>query len=144
MNKKKSKKVAKDKLPKTIAGVKVPKELRKGGQFARFMSDPIIREIALAALAAGLAARKDARQAAKSAVRDVGEAAEDAAEEVGRGAGWVKAALGAAALEAGRMVIDAIEETGARAKSGGSSGQGKQSANGQGRQAGAEAEGGAR
>ncbi len=110
MAKKKGNKDGKDKLPKTIAGVKVPKELRKGGQFARFMHDPLVREIALAALAAGLAARKDARQAAKQAAREAGEVA----EEAGRGAGWVKAALGAAAVEAGRMVIDAIEDGGAK------------------------------
>jgi len=106
------KKDAKDKLPKTIAGVKVPKELRKGGQFAKFMHDPLVREIALAALAAGLAARKDARRAAKKVAVQAGDAAEGAAEDVGGGAGWVKAALGAAAVEAGRMVIDAIEDSG--------------------------------
>ncbi len=111
------KKGDKDKLPKTIAGVKVPKELRKGGQFAKFMNDPLVREIALAALAAGLAARTDARRAAKRAAVEVGDAAEDAAGDIGRGAGWVKAALGAAAVEAGRMVIDAIEDAGARPRS---------------------------
>jgi hypothetical protein len=115
MGKKKGKKDSKDKLPKTIAGVKVPKELRKGGQFAKFMNDPTVREIALAALAAGLAARKDARRTAKRAAREAGEAAED----VGRGAGWVKAALGAAAVEAGRMVIDAIEDAGMKGRSSG-------------------------
>lgn len=111
------KKGDKEKLPKTIAGVKVPKELRKGGQFAKFMNDPLVREIALAALAAGLAARKDARRAAKRAAVGVGDAAEEAAGDVGRGAGWVKAALGAAAVEAGRMVIDAIEDGGLRPRS---------------------------
>jgi hypothetical protein len=119
------KKGSKDKLPKTIAGVKVPKELRKGGQFARFMKDPLVREIALAALAAGLAARKDARRAAKKAAVDVGDAAEGAAEDVGRGAGWVKAAVGAAAVEAGRMVIEAIEDAGSRSKAGATNGKGR-------------------
>jgi hypothetical protein len=113
---KKKDKGGKDKLPKTIAGVKVPKELRKGGQFARFMNDPMVREIALAALAAGLSARKDARRAAKRTLVQAGEAAEDAAEGAERGAGWVKAALGAAAIEAGRMVIDVIEDAGSRKK----------------------------
>jgi hypothetical protein len=115
------KKDGKDKLPKTIAGVKVPKELRKGGQFARFMQDPLVREIALAALAAGLAARKDARRAAKKAALEVG----DAAEDVGRGAGWVKAAVGAAAVEAGRMVIEAIEDSGSRSKAASANGKGR-------------------
>jgi hypothetical protein len=118
MGKKKGHKDGKSKVPKTIAGVKVPKELRKGGQFAKLMHDPMVREIALAALAAGLAARKDARQAAKRAARDAGQAADDVAVSAGQGAGWVKAALGAAAVEAGRMVIDAIEDAGARTKPG--------------------------
>ena len=113
---KKKDKGGKDKLPKTIAGVKVPKELRKGGQFAKFMNDPMVREIALAALAAGLAARTDARRAAKRTAAKAGEAAEDAAEGAERSAGWVKAALGAAAIEAGRMVIDVIEDAGNRKK----------------------------
>ena len=108
------KKAKKDKLPKTIAGVKVPKELRKGGQFAKFMSDPTVREIALAAIGAALAARKETRQAARQAARSADGAASDAAESVGRSAGWLKAALGAAAVEAGRLVIDAIEDAGAR------------------------------
>ena len=113
---KKKDKAGKDKLPKTIAGVKVPMELRKGGQFAKFMNDPTVREIALAALAAGRAARKDARRAAKRTVAEAGEAAEGAAENVEKGGGWVKAALGAAAIEAGRMVIDVIEDSGSRKK----------------------------
>lgn len=119
MGKKKGGKDGKAKVPKTIAGVKVPKELRKGGQFAKLMHDPMVREIALAALAAGLAARKDARQAAKRAARDAGGAAEDVADGAGRASGWVKAALGAAAVEAGRMVIDAIEDAGIRTKGNG-------------------------
>ena len=112
MGKKKGNKDGKEKVPKTIAGVKVPKELRKGGQFAKLMHDPMVREVALAALAAALAARKDARRTAKKAALQAGEAAEDAVGGGGRGAGWVKAALGAAAVEAGRMVIDAIEDAG--------------------------------
>ncbi len=137
------KKDGKAKLPKTIAGVKVPKELRKGGQFAKFMQDPLVREIALAALAAGLAARKDARRAAKKAARDVGDAAEGVAADAGQGAGWVKAALGAAAVEAGRMVIDAIEDAGTRTKGSAANGKGRAKADSEAEPAGADA-GGAR
>jgi hypothetical protein len=139
MGKKKGKKDGEEKLPKTIAGVKVPKELRKGGQFAKLMHDPLVREIALAALAAGLAARKDARRAAKRAALDAGDAAEGAVEGATQKAGWVKAALGAAAVEAGRMVIDAIEDAGTKGKTtvANSTGHGKAA-----EQAGAEADGG--
>ena len=113
------KKAEKDKLPKKIAGVKVPKELRKsGGDFAKFIQEPLVREIALAALAAALAARKDVRKASKKAAMEAGEAAGD----VGEGAGWLKAALGAAAMEAGRMVIDAIDDAAAKSKTSGGAG----------------------
>ena len=116
------KKKDKNKLPKRIAGVKVPKELRKGRtDLAKLASDPLVREIALAALAAGLAARKDARRAAKRAALDAGDAAEEA---VSTGGGWIKAALGAAALEAGKMVIDAIEDVGVRSKRSSANGKG--------------------
>jgi hypothetical protein len=91
------------KLPKKIAGVKVPKELRKAGAgLAKLAEQPVAREIALAALAAGLAARKDARKAAKKAAVETGG-------EIAEGAGWVSAALGAAALEAGRRIVDVID-----------------------------------
>ena len=118
----KKKKADKDKLPKTIAGVKVPKELRKGrGDLMKLVNDPVVSEIALAALAAGLAARKDARRAAKRAAADAGDAAEGA---VTKGGGWIKAALGAAALEAGKMLIDAIEDVGAKSKRSAANGKG--------------------
>ena len=96
-----------NKLPKRIAGVKVPKELRKAGnKLAKFAQEPLAREIALAALAAALAARKDARKTARKVASEGGDAAEDAVQ----GAGWVSAALGAAALEAGRRVLEALDE----------------------------------
>jgi hypothetical protein len=92
------------KLPKKIAGVKVPKDLRKaGGKLAKLAEQPVAREIAMAALAAGLAARKDARRAAKKAAIETGG-------EVAEGAGWVSAALGAAALEAGRRLVEVLDD----------------------------------
>jgi hypothetical protein len=92
------------KLPKKIAGVKVPKELRKAGsRLAKLAEQPVAREIALAALAAGLAARKDARKAAK-------KAAAQTSGEIAEGAGWVSAALGAAALEAGRRLVEVLDD----------------------------------
>ena len=94
------------KIPKKIAGVKVPKELRKTGtKLAKLAGDPLVREIALAAVAAGLAAREDTRKKAK---KKAAEAGSEAAE----GAGWVGAAIGAAALEAGRRIAQAMDENG--------------------------------
>lgn len=98
---KKSKKL---KIPKKIAGVKVPKELRKAGkQLVKLAEEPRARDVALAALAAGLAARKDSRKAAKQAAVEAGDGAANAA-------GWVTAALAAAALEAGRRVLETLDE----------------------------------
>jgi hypothetical protein len=92
------------KLPKKISGVKVPKELRKaGGKLAKLAEQPVAREIAFAALAAGLASRKESRKAAKKAALEAGG-------EVAESASWVSAALGAAALEAGRRIVEAMDD----------------------------------
>ena len=97
------------KIPKKIAGVKVPKELRKAGkQLVKLAEEPRARDIALAALAAGLAARKDSRKAAK-------EAAVDAGDEVAKTAGWITAALAAAALEGSRRILEALDEADGKA-----------------------------
>jgi len=106
---KKSKKAKKDKLPKKIAGVKVPKELREaGGMLFKIARDPNAREVALAAVTAALAARKDNRKAARKVVSETGEAAAKA----GSVASWIGPALTAAAVEAGRLLLDAYEGPG--------------------------------
>jgi hypothetical protein len=103
---KKSKKAKTNKLPKTIAGVKVPKDLRDvGGLIGRLARDPAAREVALAALTAALAVRKDNRKAARNAAGEAGEAAGKA----GKAVSWMGPALTAAALEGGRMLLDAYE-----------------------------------
>ena len=108
---KKNKKNKTSKLPKKIAGVKVPKELRDaGGMLARLARDPAAREVALAALTAALAARKESRTIARKALDETGEAAGKA----GRAAGWVGPALTAAAVEAGRLLLEAYDSGGAR------------------------------
>ena len=117
---KKNKKDKTSKLPKRIAGVKVPKDLRDaGGMLAKLARDPTAREVALAALTAALAARKDSRKVARKALAETGEAAENA----GRAAGWVGPALTAAAVEAGRLLLEAYDNGGMRG--GASSGDGK-------------------
>lgn len=103
---KKNKKNKAGKLPKRIAGVKVPKELRDaGGMLAKLARDPTAREVALTALTAALAARKDTRKVARETLAETGEAAAKA----GRAAGWVGPALTAAAVEAGRLLLDAYD-----------------------------------
>ena len=106
---KKSKKAKKDKLPKKIAGVKVPKEIRDaGGILFRIARDPNAREVALAAVTAALAARKDSRKVANKAVGEAGEAMSAA----GKVTSLLGPALTAAAVEAGRLLLDAYEKGG--------------------------------
>jgi hypothetical protein len=104
---KKNKKAKGDKLPKTIAGVKVPKDLRgAGGLLARLAREPAAREVALAALTAALAVRKDNRKAARKIVSGDG----DGSRKSGGASSWVAPALTAAAVEAGRMLVDAFDD----------------------------------
>jgi hypothetical protein len=108
---KKNKKTKTSKLPKTIAGVKVPKELRDAGaMLAKLARDPAAREVALAAITAALAARKDSRNAARKTLTGTGEIAGKA----GRAAGWMGPALTAAAVEAGRLLLEAYDKGGVR------------------------------
>lgn len=111
---KKSKKAKAHKLPKTIAGVKVPKELRDaGGMIAKLARDPAAREVALAALTAALAARKDTRKLAQGAVAETGERV----RKTGKAVSWMGPALTAAAVEAGRLMLDAYDKGGKRPNS---------------------------
>jgi hypothetical protein len=108
---KKNKKNKASKLPKTIAGVKVPKELRNaGGMLARLARDPAAREVALAALTAALAARKDSRQAVRNSPAETATST----EKSGRSTSWMSPALTAAAAEAGRLLLDAYDRGGKR------------------------------
>ncbi|MDP8914049.1 MAG: hypothetical protein M3N39_10795 [Pseudomonadota bacterium] len=119
---KKNKKNKTSKLPKRIAGVKVPKELRDaGGMLAKLARDPAAREVALAALTAALAARKDARAVARKTLAETGEAAGSA----GRAAGWVGPALTAAAVEAGRLLLQAYD-SGVRGSTSSDDGKGQE------------------
>ena len=95
------------KIPKRIGGVKVPKELRKGGEsLLALVNQPLAREIAVAAALAAVAASKDARKAVKRARQEAGEAAEDVAETVD----WIGPAVTAAAAEVGRRLVSAYRD----------------------------------
>lgn len=103
-------KKAKKKLPKTIAGVKVPKELREAGAKAAVLLDhPMVIDLVAAALLAAAAAIRegDRIQAAAGAA---GEEAADAADEVRRSAGTAKRAAKAAAAAIGRGILDELQE----------------------------------
>jgi len=116
---KKSKKDKKSKLPKKIAGVKVPKELRNaGGLLFQIARDANARDVALAALTAALAARKDSRKAARNAVGETGETVAKA----GKVTALLGPALTAAAVEAGRLLLDNYDKGGKKAEADGADG----------------------
>lgn len=74
------------KLPKTIAGVKVPKPLRKrGGKVIEALNHPLVSDLAAAALLAAAAALRDnkgVRAAAGEAKRKSGATLEDVVSTV--------------------------------------------------------------
>lgn len=76
------KKKAKLKIPKEIAGVKVPKELRKTAKAAAALAEnPMVREL----LAAGLTAAAGVLTAKATAGQDESAATEEAKRKGGRG-----------------------------------------------------------
>ena len=93
------------KLPKKIAGVKVPKELRKSSNsLLALVNQPVAPEIAVAAALAALNASKDVRKAARQATTDAPDG------QVSAKVDWVGPAVAAAATEIGRRLLDAYHE----------------------------------
>lgn len=85
------------KLPKKIAGVKIPKKMRKsGGELLARVNTPLGRELVAAGLVAAGAAMAKKGQAHRTAARAAGEV-EDAAEAGARMASQIGGVVGAAA-----------------------------------------------
>lgn len=94
------------KVPKTIAGVRVPKELRKAGHMVLDLAEsPLAREIVAASFMAAVTAVAGSRQG-RQAIAGAADDAGDAAGEATRKANLVKVALVAAGSEAGRRLLD--------------------------------------
>ena len=94
------------KVPKTIAGVRVPKELRKAGHMVLDLAEsPLAREIVAASFMAAVTAVASSRQG-RQAIAGAADEAGDAADEASRKANLVKVALTAAGSEAGRRLLD--------------------------------------
>ncbi len=112
--------MAKDKklkVPKEVAGIKVPKKLRKTANKAIAMAEnPAIRGLALAGLAAAataIAENAEARRTAGDGARQAGKAAaktaetvQDAAADAAAGANQLGDLIRAAALEGARRLLD--------------------------------------
>ena len=105
---KKKNKGGEAKLPKTIAGVRVPKELRKAGHLLRDLAEsPLAREIVAASFMAAVTAVAGSRQGLAAVTGAAGEAG---AADARRKANVVKVALAAAGSEAGRRLLDVARD----------------------------------
>ncbi len=93
----------KAKLPKRIAGVKIPKKLRKrGAPLYALMGNPMVRNVVADMLAVGLLAAADAmskQPQVKKAAKKAKNAAEGAGETAGEGAANVGKVLAFIARE---------------------------------------------
>ena len=102
--------MAKVKIPKRVAGVKIPKKVRRKAQKAVKMAEsPVVREFAAAAL--GAAARSNEARAAanatRAAAREARAAARGAAREARAAARGARAEAKAALIEAEQALSDA-------------------------------------
>ena len=92
------------KLPKRIAGVKIPKKLRKSGApLYALLQNPLVADL----VAVGLIAAADAlakTQTAKAAGNAAKHGAKDAAEATGSGATSVASILALAAREGAKYI----------------------------------------
>lgn len=97
------------KIPKKIAGVKIPKELRKAASetVAKIAAHPAIREIVATGLVAAAAALTE-REAPKKQAKAPREEAEGASDAAGREASKARAAVKAAAGAMGMALLDEI------------------------------------
>jgi hypothetical protein len=102
------------KLPKRIAGVKIPKKLRKrGAPLYELMSHPMVRNIVADMLAAGLLAAADTlgrSKPAKKAGKKAKRAAADASEATGEAAAAGAVSVGNVLAFAARQAAKAIKE----------------------------------
>ena len=94
----------KGKLPKRIAGVKIPKKLRKSGApLYALLQNPLVADL----VAVGLIAAADAltkTQTAKAAGKAAKQGAKDAADVSGTGATSVAGILALAARESAKFI----------------------------------------
>lgn len=102
-------KTRKNKIPKKVAGVKVPKQLRKAGKQAmKVVKDPVLSEVVAAALLSAAAALKETKD--PKVVPAAAGAASDAAEGAKKQAGKLSDALKVLAVDLARRAIDNVEK----------------------------------
>lgn len=114
-------KKAKTKVPKQVAGVKVPKKLRKIGKKAiELAQQPMVSEIAAAALLGAAAALREGKDLkgkdAAKAAGAAGDAAKAAAKEAGEDISKLSQALKVLAGDLARRAVDAMADPKAAAR----------------------------
>lgn len=93
------------KVPKRVAGLKVPKKVRKTANKALKLADnPLAMELTAAALAAAAASMKARKGSAKAA-----SGGEDQLEAVREQAGRLRDLIVAAALDGAKRLMDGVE-----------------------------------
>jgi hypothetical protein len=95
------------KLPKEVAGVKIPKKLRKAGSAAMDLAQqPIVGELVAAALTAAAASLMKDTKAGKTVRRE----AADATSETIREASAIGTAVKQVLLDAARELLDSFQD----------------------------------
>lgn len=113
------------KLPKRIAGVKIPKKLRKrGGKMVDMLAHPLVADVAAAALLAAAQAIKESKRV-RSATATAREKAGELANEAGDGAASLGTVIAAKANEGARRLGAAYEAMSEGAGNGNGSSGGK-------------------
>jgi hypothetical protein len=103
------------KIPKRVAGVKVPKGVRKAGKSALKLAErPVVAEAVAAALLAAAAALRDGG-GAKKATKGAGGSAGEAAGAAGKQVSLLGDALRSIAIDVARRTVEAWEESGKKA-----------------------------
>jgi hypothetical protein len=101
--------MAKTKIPKTIAGVKVPKALRKSGAVSTMLNNPLGREILAGAIVAGATAAAAALVKHRPSAGQVADAGEGVVDAGGATAGIASDAVQDAASTLAGVVASAAK-----------------------------------
>lgn len=99
----------KNKIPKQVAGIKVPKKLRKAGNRAvKLAQDPVVSEVVAAALLSAAAAL---REGSSSDRKGAAAAADGGAEDVRRQASALGDSLKGLALDFARRALEGLGDS---------------------------------
>jgi hypothetical protein len=104
-----TKKAAAAKLPKTVAGVKVPKAIRESGIVAKFLNHPLGRQILADALVAAAGAAAAALVKHRPSARDAARAGEAVADKSADVANTTRELVQTAAGAVAEVVADAAK-----------------------------------